>query len=130
LIFINDEVVLGSKSYTILSASLSGTNVLVCNTDPADGALVGSASWSVQRRFFEISTPGSSQTLPAGSTVQLALEGADESSPGTGIPGSTLFSNPTAHKFIRYKLTFTIGGTLAPQSLRPQVHFTKFPFDF
>lgn len=126
-ILVKDELVLGSNSYTIVSASVTATNTVTVSTDPDDGDLAAASSWTVLRKFFEIENEGNA-------TVQVTFEGANEDGDGTGIVDeSSIDTTTNTYKFIRFTVTFNLignGGSLSAETVRPSVNFLKIPYQF
>lgn len=125
-----DLLTIGSTSYVIASASSSSTNVMTINTEASSGAIPASGTWSVKRRYYAIDTPGSSQAIPPGSSVAVNLDVRTEN--GTCVPGTpkATYTSGDQEKYFRFKTTFTIGGTLLPQSPRPRLGFIKALFEY
>ncbi|MAW62219.1 MAG: hypothetical protein CMJ94_15490 [Planctomycetes bacterium] len=127
----------------VVSASYDrDRDVLTLLTEPRDGAMAGAGgvTWSLSPRFFRFATNGASDVLPDSTAVRIEFQGAEESGPGTNVPGVP-FPGPNSwtsnladlegYRFIRYQVVFDIdaqGTGVDLTSPRPLMRYVKIPF--
>jgi hypothetical protein len=136
-----DEVAAGNR--TIVGASYNkSSDQLTILTDPKHGSMAGSlgASWALMPRFFRVATGGVLDSLPDGTQIQIQFQGAEQSAPGTNMPGAPFpgsnswtsdLSTLEGHRFIRYQVLFDIdaNGTGVDLSTpQPLLSYLKLPF--
>ncbi len=131
----------GNATFEVSAASYNrATDTLTLNTLAADGNLTlavnnGNPVWSMRPKFFRIVTSGQKSRLPSSAGVAFLFQGADESAPGSNVPGApTAWSSDLADlegkRFIRYRVTFDIdaGGVgVSVNSERPALQQVKIP---
>jgi hypothetical protein len=130
--------------FTIVSAVFDGTNTLV-QTDPAEGAMTtvlgggGSTTVEVRPRFFRVGTGSAADQIPAGQSVRILFEGAEQVTPAVvGLVGPTPDLSALAapagspqKRFLRFTVDFDLGASgLSITTPRPEVRFLKLPIRF
>jgi hypothetical protein len=127
----------------VVSASYDAdSDVLTLLTEALDGAMagIGGSTWSLRPRFFRFATGGVNDLLPDTTAVQIQFQGAEESAPGSNVPGTPFPGTNTwtsdladleGYRFIRYQVIFDIdaqSGGVNLTSPRPLMKYVKLPF--
>lgn len=127
----------------VVSASYDAdADVLTMLTESRDGAMSGAGgnSWSLRPRFFRVATNGVNDLLPTTTEVRVQFQGAEESAPGSNVPGTPFPGTNTwtsnladleGYRFIRYQVVFDIdaqSGGVDLSSPRPLINYIKLPF--
>ncbi len=133
-----------SLSFGIADASYdAASNVLTVVSNPGDGSMesaAGGSTWAIIPKFFRLVTSGLGNSLPDSASVRLEFQGAEESEPGSNVPGTPVPSPTTwtsdladlqGLRFLRYRVLFEIdaqeeGVTLS--NPRPLIEYFKVPF--
>ncbi len=136
----------GSATFEIVDAAYDRTaDILTLSTATTDSPMTfaldnGNPVWSVKEKFFRIDTNGVKNSLPASTSVKFEFQGADELSPGSGLPGVpfggannwvTDLSLLNGQRFIRYRVTFEAdaqGTGIDLSSPLPVLDYIKLPF--
>lgn len=136
----------GDQTFEIVAASYDrGTDVLVLTTRVTDGAMDFAVNpsnpfWAVKEKFFRIETAGIKDGLPDSTDIVLEFQGANESLPGSSVPGTPFpaerewtsdLSQLKGYRYIRYRVTFeadALGQGIGLDSPLPLIDYLKVPF--
>ena len=110
----------GSSAFEIVDVVYNNVeDKITFRTPNSDGGMIfvinPGGNWSIVPKFFRIDANGVKNKLPSSSDIYFQFQGADESAPGTNIPG-TPFGGSNAwtsdlsllegKRFLRYRIRF------------------------
>jgi hypothetical protein len=136
----------GDSTFEIVAANYTrSTDRMVLTTRVSDSAMdfavnQGNPFWSIKEKFFRVETSGLKDNLPDSTEITLQFQGANESFPGSNLPGPAFpgvrtwtsnLSELTGYRFVRYRVTFEAdaqGEGIGLGSPLPLLDYIKIPF--